>query len=48
MGVYLGIQGIPNEWVKRVEFPGAILEIGDNLLTGFEKTREWWNKYPGY
>lgn len=48
LGAYLGIEAIPDLWIKQVELSGLILEIADDLITGYEDSDDWWNKYPGY
>lgn len=48
LGAYLGINGIPKEWIEKVELKDEIIQIADDLLSGYSEGREWWNKYPGY
>jgi ADP-ribosylglycohydrolase len=48
LGAYLGIEGIPKEWMEKIELRDEITQIADDLLTGYEEGREWWNRYPGY
>jgi ADP-ribosylglycohydrolase len=47
LGAYLGINGIPEEWVANLEMADVIMQIADDLLIGFEDTHEWRNRYPG-
>lgn len=46
LGAYHGIDQIPDGWIERIELKELILEIADDLLTGFEDTEEWKIKYP--
>jgi ADP-ribosylglycohydrolase len=48
LGAYLGVTGLPQPWVDKVELAGVIAEIADDLHTRHEETREWMNKYPGW
>lgn len=48
LGAYLGIKNITKDWITRVELKDVIIKISDDLLTRYEDSREWWNKYPGY
>lgn len=48
LGAYLGINSIPREWVEKVELKNEIIQIADDLLTGYQEGREWWSRYPGY
>ncbi|MGI6588478.1 MAG: ADP-ribosylglycohydrolase family protein [Peptococcia bacterium] len=48
LGAYLGIKGIPTEWAKKVELTDVILQVADDLFTGYKGTLDWWRRYPGY
>lgn len=48
LGAYLGINGIPNEWIEKVELKNEIYQIADDLLSGYKDSNVWWNRYPGY
>ncbi len=48
LGAYLGIKGIPSEWVENVEMAYILMQIADDLLIGFEDTRKWRSRYPGW
>jgi ADP-ribosylglycohydrolase len=48
LGAYLGIHGIPGEWIANVELADILIQIADDLLIGFEDSEEWWTKYPGW
>jgi ADP-ribosylglycohydrolase len=48
LGAYLGIDGIPKEWMDKIELKDEITQIADDLLTGYEEGSEWWGRYPGY
>lgn len=47
LGAYLGISSIPEEWINGVELSGLILQVADDLLTGYEDSDAWREKYPG-
>jgi hypothetical protein len=34
--------------MEKIELRDEITQIADDLLTGYEEGREWWNRYPGY
>jgi len=48
LGSYLGLAGIPEEWIGKIELGDEINQIADDLLTGYQESRDWWNRYPGY
>lgn len=48
LGAYLGLNKIPGDWVQKVELKEVLTQIADDLLTGYQKSREWWERYPGY
>jgi len=48
LGAYLGIDAIPAPWVQKVEFAELLIELADDLLTGYQDTEEWKSKYPGW
>jgi ADP-ribosylglycohydrolase len=48
LGAYLGINGIPGEWIAKVELADVIMRIADDLLLKFENTQEWRERYPGW
>lgn len=48
LGAYLGTDGIPKEWMEKIELRDEITQIADDLLIGYEEGSEWWNRYPGY
>ncbi len=48
LGAYLGIKSIPQNWIEKVELRDEIMQVSDDLLTGYEVGREWWDRYPGY
>lgn len=48
LGAYLGVKGIPKEWIEKVELKNEIYEIADDLLTSYEEGKGWLSKYPGY
>ena len=48
LGAYLGLSSIPEAWVEKLELKDVIMHLADDLLTGYEESREWREKYPGY
>ena len=48
LGAYLGIGGIPKEWIEKVELADVICQIADDLLVRYREDREWLERYPGY
>lgn len=48
LGAYLGIEAIPENWVKNVELSEAIIQLSDDLLSGFQEGEDWVIRYPGY
>lgn len=48
LGAYLGLDNIPHHWKETVELGDVIIQTADDLLTGFQDSREWRERYPGY
>jgi ADP-ribosylglycohydrolase len=48
LGAYLGLSHIPEDWVNNVEMSDIIIQVADDLLTGHQNTKEWWERYLGY
>lgn len=48
LGAYLGISSIPKDWIERVELRDEIIQVADDLLTGYQAGSKWWDRYPGY
>ena len=48
LGAYLGLSRIPLDWTENVELAEVTLQIADDLLTGYQDSREWRERYPGY
>ncbi len=48
LGALLGIQNLPQEWLKSVELFEEIIELANDLLLGYQDNDSWWKKYPGY
>ena len=48
LGAYLGLSGIPADWVNKVELSKVLIQIADDLLSGYQEGQDWWNRYPGY
>jgi ADP-ribosylglycohydrolase len=48
LGAYLGVQGIPEEWIEKVELAEVVTQVADDLLARYQDTREWRERYPGY
>ncbi|NJC88146.1 MAG: ADP-ribosyl-(dinitrogen reductase) hydrolase [Desulfuromonas sp.] len=47
LGALLGSEVIPREWLEKLELREVVEAIGRDLLTGFEDSDSWWDKYPG-
>jgi len=47
LGAYLGLGGIPAEWIDKVELKEVLLQVAGDLFTGYRDTPEWRNRYPG-
>lgn len=48
LGVYLGIYGIPQNWVREVELSNELKLLADDLVKTYENSEEWHQKYPGW
>lgn len=48
LGVYLGLSKIPVDLIEKVELKEALMQMADDLLTGYQESSEWQNRYPGY
>ncbi len=48
LGAYLGLSRIPLNWIENVELGEVALQMADDLLPGYQGTREWRERYPGY
>jgi ADP-ribosylglycohydrolase len=48
LGAYLGIEAIPENWVKNLELSEAITQLSDDLLSGFQEGEDWVVRYPVY
>lgn len=48
LGAYLGINGIPQNWVREVELSVEMKELADDLVKTYENSEEWHQKYPGW
>ena len=45
LGAYLGIDNIPKEWIDVIELKDLLENISIDLLTGYEESEEWFEKY---
>ena len=45
LGAYLGIDNIPKEWIDVIELKDLLENISTDLLTGYEESEEWFEKY---
>ena len=48
LGAYLGVTDIPKEWIEKVELSKELYQVTDDLLAGYERGIDWWDRYPGY
>jgi ADP-ribosylglycohydrolase len=47
LGVQSGEEGLPSEWLGRLELRDVISAIGDDLLVGYGGGDAWRERYPG-
>jgi ADP-ribosylglycohydrolase len=48
LGAFLGINGIPEIWVREVELSEELTVLADDLVKRYEDSEEWHQKYPGW
>ena len=48
LGVLLGVDAIPPEWLGRLELRDEIETIAADLHTRFRDDKDWYRKYPGF
>ncbi|MBC3888577.1 ADP-ribosylglycohydrolase family protein [Acetobacterium paludosum] len=48
LGVYLGLNGIPVEWIEKVELKDVLIQIADDLLIDYDESNIDRKRYPGY
>lgn len=48
LGANLGINTLPEKWVKQVQLSEEITKLADDLDRRYEDTEEWNMKYPGW
>ncbi|MGM0900761.1 MAG: ADP-ribosylglycohydrolase family protein [Bacillota bacterium] len=48
LGALLGIESIPEQWVKGVELSRELLQLADDLFHRYDETEAWQKKYPGW
>lgn len=48
LGAYVGIDCIPEEWIRNTELIDEVRELAVDLYRVYEDGDDWWNKYPGY
>lgn len=48
LGATLGINGIPENWVREVELSEELTQLADDLVKTYEDSEEWHQKYPGW
>ena len=47
LGAALGRGAIPQRWLDALELRDVIERLADDLVIGYERSEEWWGKYPG-
>ncbi len=47
LGAYRGLSAIPQRWIDNLELKAVIMQVADDLLTGYEESAQWWERYPG-
>lgn len=48
LGALLGAHALPADWLDALELKDVITQISNDLVTGFQDTQPWWDKYPGW
>lgn len=48
LGAYLGTSKIPAEWIAKVELADTLIQVADDLLSGYQDTESWQRRYPGH
>lgn len=48
LGVYLGLNRIPVEWIEKVELKDVLIQIADDLLIDYDEGNIDHQNYPGY
>lgn len=48
LGAYLGINGVPENWVREVELSEELTQLAEDLVKIYEDTETWHQKYPGW
>jgi ADP-ribosylglycohydrolase len=48
LGLYLGLDGIADEWIDGVELKDEIFQISDDLIKRFADNEAWLKRYPGH
>jgi ADP-ribosylglycohydrolase len=47
LGALLGIEAIPEQWVRQVELSKELLELADDLFHRYDDSEAWQERYPG-
>jgi ADP-ribosylglycohydrolase len=48
LGALLGAGALPGDWLDALELKDVIAQISSDLVTGFQDTPAWWERYPGW
>jgi ADP-ribosylglycohydrolase len=48
LGAYLGIDNLPSDWIDQVELTDVLVQVADDLHEGYNKSEDWWLRYPGH
>ena len=48
LGMALGEDAIPPDWLDALELREEITAVADDLVTGWRDGDEWWMRYPGF
>lgn len=46
LGARLGVSAIPKRWLEEVELKAEIEAVADDLLLGYDGSKEWTERYP--
>ena len=48
LGIQLGVEAIPVQWLEALELREVIEQVADDLVTGVEGMADAWERYPGF
>ncbi|HEX3033357.1 MAG TPA: ADP-ribosylglycohydrolase family protein [Bacillota bacterium] len=48
LGACLGLDQLPADWLEKLEFSEVLVQLAGDLLTGYQDSQEWRERYPGH